>query len=92
MASTPTVKTSVGEGRPSGGLPLGKIKLYNRGDGWFDDALLPLTLELSENGTDFVVVDRRTTSFGQWPRGFTWRVESRHATFSSGPPREASSP
>jgi hypothetical protein len=44
---------------------LKKIKIYNRGDGWFDD-VLPLTLELSENGVDFTAVDRRTTSFSQW--------------------------
>jgi len=41
-----------------------KIKVYNRGDGWFDE-VLPLGLELSSNGTDFVEVDRRTTSFSQ---------------------------
>ncbi len=44
---------------------LKKIKIFNRSDGWFDDCL-PLTLELSENGTDFAQVDRRTTSFGAW--------------------------
>jgi hypothetical protein len=44
---------------------LKKIKIYNRGDGWFDDCL-PLTLELSENGVDFTPVDKRTTSFSQW--------------------------
>jgi hypothetical protein len=44
---------------------LRKVKVYNRGDGWFDDSL-PLTLELSENGVDFAVVDKRTTSFSQW--------------------------
>jgi hypothetical protein len=44
---------------------LKKIKIYNRGDGWFDDHL-PLTLELSENGVDFTVVDKRTASFSQW--------------------------
>jgi hypothetical protein len=41
------------------------VKIYNRGDGWFDEGL-PMTLELSENGTDFVEVDKRTKSFGQW--------------------------
>jgi hypothetical protein len=44
---------------------LKKIKIYNRGDGWFDDHL-PLTVELSENGVDFTPIDRRTTSFSQW--------------------------
>ncbi len=44
---------------------LDKIKIYNRGDGWFDDTL-PMTLELSENGTDYVEVAVRTWSFGQW--------------------------
>jgi hypothetical protein len=44
---------------------LKKVKIYNRGDGWYDDSL-PLALELSENGVDFTPVDRRTTSFSQW--------------------------
>jgi hypothetical protein len=44
---------------------LKKVKVYNRGDGWFDDCL-PLTLEFSENGVDFTAADRRTTSFSQW--------------------------
>jgi len=41
-----------------------KIKIYNRADGWLDDCL-PLTLQLSENGSTFVDVETRTTSFGQ---------------------------
>jgi NedA-like, galactose-binding domain len=44
---------------------LSKVKVFNRGDGWFDDCL-PLALEFSENGVDFTQVDRRTTSFSQW--------------------------
>jgi hypothetical protein len=44
---------------------LKKVKIYNRGDGWFDYCL-PLTLEFSENGVDFTAVDRRTTNFSQW--------------------------
>jgi hypothetical protein len=40
------------------------VKIYNRGDGWFDDCL-PLTLLFSENGTDFVEAETRTASFSQ---------------------------
>ncbi len=40
------------------------VKIYNRGDGYFDDGL-PFTLELSQNGTSFTTVDRRTTGFTQ---------------------------
>jgi hypothetical protein len=43
---------------------INKVKIYNRGDGWFDDGL-PMTLQFSENGTDFAEVDKRTTNFGQ---------------------------
>jgi hypothetical protein len=41
-----------------------KVKIYNRGDGWFDEGL-PFVLELSENGKDFVEVSRRADSFSQ---------------------------
>ena len=47
-----------------GDYAIRKIKIYNRGDGWFDE-VLPAALELSSNGTDFVEVDRRTTGFSQ---------------------------
>jgi hypothetical protein len=39
-----------------------RIKIYNRADGWFDDPL-PLRLELSDDATNFTVVDTRATSF-----------------------------
>lgn len=41
-----------------------QVKIYNRGDGYFDD-ILPAALELSSNGTDFAEVDRRTAPFSQ---------------------------
>ena len=41
-----------------------KVKVYNRGDGWFDDGL-PMTLQFSEDGNKFVDVETRTTNFGQ---------------------------
>jgi len=41
-----------------------KVKVYNRGDGWFDDGL-PMTLQFSEDGKEFTEVDKRTTNFGQ---------------------------
>jgi len=41
---------------------LGKVKIYNRGDGWFDE-VLPLTLELSSDGASFTEVERLTTPY-----------------------------
>jgi hypothetical protein len=43
---------------------INKVKVYNRGDGWFDDGL-PLTVQLSVNGKDFVDVGTKTTTFSQ---------------------------
>ncbi|MET0593591.1 MAG: discoidin domain-containing protein [Polyangiaceae bacterium] len=40
----------------------GKIRIFNRADGAFDDQL-PLTLELSDDGTNFTLVETRATSF-----------------------------
>ena len=41
-----------------------KVKIYNRGDGYFDDGL-PMTLQFSENGVTFVDVETRAASFSQ---------------------------
>lgn len=41
-----------------------RVKVYNRGDGWFDDCL-PLRLEFSEDGHNFSVVSQRAVSFSQ---------------------------
>jgi hypothetical protein len=41
-----------------------KVKIYNRGVGWFDDGL-PMTLQVSENGVVFTDVETRRTSFSQ---------------------------
>jgi hypothetical protein len=41
---------------------ISKVKVYNRADGWLDDGL-PMTMEMSEDGKNFVEVDRRTTRF-----------------------------
>ena len=55
-----------------------RVKIYNRADGWFDECL-PLTLELSEDGTNFTAVDERTTNFtsrAPWvyeSKGGKWR-------------------
>jgi len=43
---------------------LDTVKVYNRGDSAFD-AGLPMTLQLSQNGRDFVDVATRTTHFSQ---------------------------
>jgi hypothetical protein len=40
------------------------VKIYNRGDAFFDDGL-PMTLQLSPDGVRFVDVETRTRSFGQ---------------------------
>jgi hypothetical protein len=47
-----------------GEYAIASVKIYNRGDGWFDE-ILPAVLELSTNGRDFVEVDRRTVPFSQ---------------------------
>jgi hypothetical protein len=39
-----------------------KVKVYNRGDGWFDENL-PLTLEVSTDGAHFTEVARRIQPF-----------------------------
>jgi hypothetical protein len=41
-----------------------KVKVYNRGDGWFDNGL-PMVLQLSVNGIDYLDVETRTAPFGQ---------------------------
>ncbi len=42
------------------------IKVYNRGDGWYDDCL-PLVVELSTDGQNYDPVGRQQTHFGQDP-------------------------
>jgi hypothetical protein len=39
-----------------------RVKVYNRADGWFDETL-PWTMEFSDDGNVFTVVDQRTTGF-----------------------------
>ena len=66
MRCTPPKKITLGPRSTWGRrYRITKVKIYNRGDGYFDDGL-PMTLEFSENGTDFVEIDKRTKSFGQW--------------------------
>src|SRR6266511_857680 len=60
LEDNPWVKVDLGDV-----YALKKVKIYNRGDGWQDE-ILPVTLEFSENGVDFTPVDHRTTSFSQW--------------------------
>jgi hypothetical protein len=42
-----------------------EVRVYNRGDGWFDD-ILPLTLSVSTDGATFHDVATRTTHFDVW--------------------------
>jgi hypothetical protein len=48
-----------------------EVKVYNRGDGWYNDGL-PMTVQLSEDGTNFVDVATRTATFGQQT---PWTIE-----------------
>jgi hypothetical protein len=41
------------------------VRMYNRGDGWFDD-VLPLTLSVSVDGIAFDDIATRTTHFDVW--------------------------
>lgn len=41
------------------------IKVYNRGDGWFDDSL-PLVVDTSVDGVTYDLVARRTNHFDVW--------------------------
>jgi hypothetical protein len=52
---------------------ISRVKIYNRGEGWFDDCL-PMILQFSDNATDFVDVDRRTQSFSQF---FPWTFDAK---------------
>lgn len=58
---------------------VGVIKVFNRGDGYFDEGL-PLALELSVNGTDFVEVDQRKLSFSRF-RPWTFDADGKEARF-----------
>jgi hypothetical protein len=42
--------------------PISRVVVYNRADGWLDDAL-PLTLEMSEDGKTFAEVGKRLSTF-----------------------------
>ncbi len=42
-----------------------RVRVYNRGDGWFDD-MVPLTLQVSEDGTHFQDAAKRTEGFHVW--------------------------
>ncbi len=47
-----------------GNYALYEARIYNRGDGWFDDAL-PMAFEVSDDGATYQEIERRTTSFSQ---------------------------
>jgi uncharacterized membrane protein len=53
---------------------VGSVKIYNRGDDAFD-AGLPMTLQLSENGRDFVDIETRKTTFSQKA---PWKANTGH--------------
>jgi hypothetical protein len=59
VGGIPWVQVDLGEVRS-----IDEIKVYNRGDGYFDDGL-PMTLKLSEDGTSFTDLETRTTPFAQ---------------------------
>jgi peptidoglycan/LPS O-acetylase OafA/YrhL len=51
-------------------VPIGTIVTYNRADGWQTE-VLPLTIEVSTDGSQYRPVGRRTTLFSQW---IPWRL------------------
>lgn len=48
------------------------VRVYNRGDGWFDD-VLPLTLSTSMDGVHWEIVATRTTHFDVWDQSLGGR-------------------
>jgi hypothetical protein len=50
------------------------VKVYNRGDGWFDDCL-PLVVELSADGQNYFPIGRREVHFDQVP---PWVVDAQN--------------
>lgn len=58
---------------------IGRIKVFNRGDGHYDDGL-PFALELSDNGKEFTEVDQRKTSFSRW-KPWTYDAQGKQARF-----------
>jgi hypothetical protein len=59
VGSPPWVQVDLGDV-----YKVSKVKVYNRGDGWFDDGL-PMTVQLSVDGTWFADVETRRSSFSQ---------------------------
>ena len=55
-----------------GSHPIATVKVYNRGDGWFDEGL-PLAVEFSDDGVTWQQVAVRTEHFDQSP---PWRVDA----------------
>jgi hypothetical protein len=58
-ASPPWVQVDLGDV-----YKVSKVKVYNRGDGWFNDGL-PMTLQTSLDGTWFVDIETRRAPFSQ---------------------------
>ena len=52
------------------------VRVVNRGDGWFDD-ILPVVLDVSEDGAHFETVARRDEHFDAWTIG----LGGRHVRF-----------
>jgi hypothetical protein len=50
-----------------------KVRVYNRGDGWFDECL-PLVVEVSVDGEHYSPIGRRETHFDQDP---PWTIDAR---------------
>jgi hypothetical protein len=63
----------------AGMYAIDQVKVYNRGDGFFDDAL-PMVLQFSADGTNFQDVETRTTSFSQL-RPWTAKTLGRRARY-----------
>jgi hypothetical protein len=63
----------------AGVYAIDRVKVYNRGDGYFDDAL-PMILQFSLDGTSFQDVETRAASFSQL-QPWTAKTHGRRARF-----------
>jgi hypothetical protein len=50
---------------------LQRVRVFNRGDGWFDE-ILPLSIEASTDGITFKQIARRTDHFDVWTVELGW--------------------
>lgn len=66
---------------------ISSIRIFNRGDGWFDDGL-PLVVEVSTDGIRFTEVGRRTTHYDKWAFALPAGTQGRWVRVSKATPGE----